>query len=240
MKIQKFCVLLFTIFISQINSKVLAQIKPDRTLGNESSTINSIDELRSRIEGGAIRGENLFHSFEKFSIREGQTVYFANPEEISNIFSRVTGNNISEIFGTLGVEGAANLFLINPNGIVFGENAAVDVGGSFLATTAEKVYFENGTVWNIRDRSSKPKITYHGPIGLGLEETSGTIIVRGSGHNLVFTPERLPVPMNDLPLIRTQVSTDRNFALIGNKIEFDGGVINLLSKKIEIGSVRQG
>ena len=84
--------------------------------------------------------------FEEFSIREGREVYFANPEEISNIFSRITGSNISEI---LGVKGAANLFLINPNGIVFGENATVEVGGSFIATTAEKVYFEDGAIWNI-------------------------------------------------------------------------------------------
>lgn len=142
--------LLLSIFFN--SSAVKAQVIPDKTLGSESSTINSIDELRGRIEGGAIRGENLFHSFEEFSIREGLEVYFANPEEISNIFSRVTGNNISEIFGTLGVEGTANLFLINPNGIVFGENAAVDVGGSFIATTAEKVHFEDGNIFNTSDR----------------------------------------------------------------------------------------
>lgn len=153
----------------------LSQVIPDRTLGTESSTVNSIDELRSRIEGGAIRGENLFHSFSEFSIQEGLEVYFANPEEISNIFSRVTGNNISEIFGTLGVEGTANLFLINPNGIVFGENATVDMGGSFIVTTAERVHFEDGTVWKIRDREKL--LTWNAPIGLGLEENSGEIVV---------------------------------------------------------------
>ena len=89
-------------FLFLFPSLTSAQVIPDKTLGGESSTINSIDELRSRIEGGAIRGENLFHSFEEFSVQEGLEVYFANREEISNIFSRVTGNNISEIFGTLG------------------------------------------------------------------------------------------------------------------------------------------
>ena len=65
-----------------ISLPVSAQVIPDKTLGGESSTIKSIDELRSRIEGGAIRGENLFHSFEEFNIREGLEVYFANPKKL--------------------------------------------------------------------------------------------------------------------------------------------------------------
>ena len=72
---------------------------------------------------GAIRGENLFHSFEQFAIQSGLRVDFTNPAGIENIFSRVTGGSASEILGTLGVEGSANLFLMNPNGIVFGNNA---------------------------------------------------------------------------------------------------------------------
>ena len=78
-----------------------AQIVPDDTLGAESSVVTP-QQLRDLIEGGAVRGENLFHSFIEFSIPEGQQVYFANPDSITNILTRVTGNNISEIFGTLG------------------------------------------------------------------------------------------------------------------------------------------
>ncbi|NJO98732.1 MAG: filamentous hemagglutinin N-terminal domain-containing protein [Pleurocapsa sp. CRU_1_2] len=105
-----------------------AQVVPDDTLGAESSEINSIDELSDAIEGGAIRGDNLFHSFQEFNVGERATVDFINPAGIENIFSRVTGGNISEIFGTLGVDGNANLFLINPNGIIFGDNISFDGG----------------------------------------------------------------------------------------------------------------
>ena len=119
-----------------------AQVIPDDTLGEESSVVTP-QQLQDLIEGGAVRGENLFHSFSEFSIPEGQQVYLANPDNISNILTRVTGNNISEIFGTLGVDGGANLFFINPNGIVFGENASLDVSGSFLATTAESLIFND-------------------------------------------------------------------------------------------------
>ncbi|MEL7245895.1 MAG: filamentous hemagglutinin N-terminal domain-containing protein, partial [Cyanobacteria bacterium J06573_2] len=57
--------------------------------------------------------------------------------------TRVTGSNLSKIFGTLGVNGNANLFLINPNGILFGENSFLDISGSFTATTAESIFIDN-------------------------------------------------------------------------------------------------
>ena len=94
---------------------VLAQVVPDQTLGSESSLINSNAEINgipsTLIEGGAKRGANLFHSFEKFSVEEGRGAYFNNPAGIQRILSRVTGNSISEILGTLGVLGNADLFI---------------------------------------------------------------------------------------------------------------------------------
>ncbi|MEO1433227.1 MAG: filamentous hemagglutinin N-terminal domain-containing protein [Cyanobacteria bacterium J06633_8] len=121
---------------------VKAQLIPDNTLGQENSRINSSVE-RDLIEGGAIRNNNLFHSFKEFNVNLNQKVYFKNPDNITNILTRVTGNNVSKIFGTLGVKGTANLFLINPNGIIFGENAILDISGSFSATTAESIFIDN-------------------------------------------------------------------------------------------------
>ena len=101
-----------------------AQLIPDATLGTEASTITSGMEVRGGladlVEGGATRGSNLFHSFLEFNIDDGQQLYFANPAGIDAILTRVTGGNPSTFSGTLGVDGAANLFLINPNGLVFG------------------------------------------------------------------------------------------------------------------------
>lgn len=91
-----------------------AQLTPDNSLGKERSQVIPINPNNDRIEGGAARGTNLFHSFQDFNIGEGRGVYFANPEGITNIFSRVTGGNSSNIFGKLGVSGNANLFLLNP------------------------------------------------------------------------------------------------------------------------------
>ena len=131
-----------TIAIS-VNDRAIAQIVPDASLGGERSVVTPNTVIRGlpsdRIDGGAIRGSNLFHSFQQFSIGEGRGAYFANPAGIENILSRVTGNNRSEILGRLGVLGNANLFLLNPNGIVFGANASLDVAGSFTATTANAI-----------------------------------------------------------------------------------------------------
>ncbi|WP_339377588.1 two-partner secretion domain-containing protein [Calothrix sp. NIES-2100] len=125
-----------------------AQIAPDNTLGRENSVVtpDTIKGIPSdRIDGGAIRGANLFHSFSEFNIDSGRGAYFTNPSRIENILTRVTGNNASQILGTLGVLGNANLFLINPNGIIFGKDAVLDIRGSFTATTADGMRFgENG------------------------------------------------------------------------------------------------
>lgn len=126
-----------------VSERVLAQIVRDNTLGAEGSVVTpnvNINGISSdRIDGGAARGANLFHSFEQFNVNAGRGAYFTNPAGIENILSRVTGANRSEILGRLGVLGNANLFLINPKGIVFGPSSSLDVQGSFLATTADAV-----------------------------------------------------------------------------------------------------
>ncbi|HAJ62026.1 MAG TPA: hypothetical protein DCP31_24620 [Cyanobacteria bacterium UBA8543] len=126
-------------------SRAVAQITPDRTLGNQPSVLTPNVQIGNstgdRIDGGVQQGANLFHSFLEFNVNQGQRVYFANPARIENIFSRVTGTNPSKILGTLGVNGQANLFLLNPNGIIFGPNARLDVRGSFVGTTANGIEF---------------------------------------------------------------------------------------------------
>ncbi|MFH7243971.1 MAG: filamentous hemagglutinin N-terminal domain-containing protein [Spirulina sp.] len=131
-----------------LSTPALAQLLPDATLGGEASLVLPgaliQGDLADQIGGGAIRGGNLFHSFLEFNIDAGQRVYFANPAGIEAILTRVTGGNPSNILGTLGVDGAADLFFINPNGLVFGENATLDIPGSFYASTAEAISLGEG------------------------------------------------------------------------------------------------
>ncbi|MGB7272629.1 MAG: filamentous hemagglutinin N-terminal domain-containing protein, partial [Geitlerinemataceae cyanobacterium] len=83
-------------------SPAVAQLIPDNTLGAESSVVTPLDTLNDRIDGGVLRGSNLFHSFQDFNIDTGRGAYFSNPAGIENILTRVTGGNPSNIFGTLG------------------------------------------------------------------------------------------------------------------------------------------
>jgi filamentous hemagglutinin family protein len=127
-----------------VDDRTLAQtVAPDNTLGAESSTVvpNVVIRgiLSDRVDGGAVRGINLFHSFLQFNVGDNRGVYFTNPVGVENILTRVTGGNPSSILGRLGVLGSANLFLLNPNGILFGSNASLDVQGAFVASTASAI-----------------------------------------------------------------------------------------------------
>ncbi|MEI2579878.1 beta strand repeat-containing protein [Scytonema sp. PRP1] len=173
-------------------NSALAQITPDRTLGTEGSVITPLSPNVDRIDGGAIRGSNLFHSFEDFNIGEGRGAYFANPTGIENILSRVTGGNASKIFGTLGVLGNANLYLLNPNGIIFGPNARLDIRGSFVGSTADSIVFGDRTLFRATDTQTKPLLTVAVPVGLqygtqqaGAISNAGNLAV-GQGQKLAL------------------------------------------------------
>ncbi len=206
-----------TTVIWAIPLTVTAQIVPDNTLGNENSTVVPNQNIRGidsdRIDGGAVRGGNLFHSFEEFNVDVGRGAYFSNPDNIINILTRVTGGNISEILGTLGVLGNANLFLINPAGIVFGPNARLDVGGSFFASTADGILFENGIEFAASNPEAPPLLTINMPLGLNIRENPGTIINRS-----------VAIDRNNNS-IGLQVQPSNTLALIGGHIHLEKGIL---------------
>ncbi len=153
------------------NHNALAQVIPDNTLENEGSKVIPLNPQTSRIDGGALRGNSLFHSFRNFSIPEGSGVFFANPGNVKTIFSRVTGGTPSEIYGKLGVLGTADLWLLNPSGILFGPKAQLDVKGSFIATTATSLQLPGGAEFSAINPQTPPllEMNVSAPIGLQFE-----------------------------------------------------------------------
>ncbi|MEM9216751.1 MAG: filamentous hemagglutinin N-terminal domain-containing protein [Cyanobacteria bacterium P01_F01_bin.150] len=133
---------LFLLLLLGQSSPAVAQVIPDTTLGMDASQLQRQGN-RLVIKGGSDRAPVLFHSFEQFSVAENQQVFFANPQGIDSIISRVTGDTPSDIDGILGIAGPADLFLLNPNSIVFGPNAQLDIAGSFTASTADSIRIDD-------------------------------------------------------------------------------------------------
>ncbi|NJK39012.1 MAG: filamentous hemagglutinin N-terminal domain-containing protein [Oscillatoriales cyanobacterium RM2_1_1] len=217
-----------------------AQIIPDNTLGREASTVTpnvNIQGINShRIDGGAVRGSSLFHSFQEFNINANQGAYFSNPAGITNILSRITGENASNILGTLGVLGNANLFLMNPNGIIFGPDARLDIGGSFFATTADGILFDNGFEFTASNPQSPTLLTINIPIGLSFRDNPGPIGVNGVGNQRTITSEtKLPTGENEPPGL--QVPDGQTLGLIGGDLDFNSGVLTADQGQIALGSV---
>ncbi len=220
------------------SSAALAQIVPDATLGSESSVVTRSAGSVDTISGGATRGANLFHSFQKFSIFTGHTAYFNNSFSIQNIITRVTGGAVSNIDGLIKANGTANLFLINPNGFVFGSNAKINIGSSFLATTANSIKFGDGTFFSATAPQYPPLLTINIPIELEFGNNPGTIQIQGAGHSLV-NPIFSPITgLNNLTGL--QVQPEKTLALVGGDITLDGGILTASGGQIELGGVGNG
>ncbi|WP_446377291.1 CHAT domain-containing protein [Coleofasciculus sp. E2-BRE-01] len=109
------------------------------------------DGNRLDIQGGSVSadGANLFHSFQEFGLDSGQIANFLANPQTRNILGRVIGGDPSMINGLIQVTGSnANLFLLNPAGIVFGSDARLNVPADFTATTATSIGFGNNNWFN--------------------------------------------------------------------------------------------
>jgi len=202
------------------------QIVPDATLPNNSVVTPNSNVMT--IEGGTTTGGNLFHSFSEFSVPTGGEAFFNNATSIDNILTRVTGGNISNIDGLIRANGGANLFLINPSGIIFGPNARLDIGGSFVGSTAESLWFEDGRVYSAPDPEAPPLLTINVPIGLQMGSNSGEIRVEGPGYLGDNIPEGIEVTANN------------TLALIGAEVNLEGGNLSAIGGRMELAGVVEG
>jgi filamentous hemagglutinin family protein len=161
-----------------------AQVTIDGTL---NTTVTSQNGLDFRITNGSTAGANLFHSFENFSVPTNGSATFdlTTTPNISTIFSRVTGPNPSGINGsiqTLGGTNPVSLFLLNPQGIIFGPKASLNISGSFFGTTAETIKFADGNSFSTT--GAAPLLTLSLPIGLQM----GQGLIRQEAASLKVKP----------------------------------------------------
>jgi filamentous hemagglutinin family protein len=218
--------------IGFLENEAFAQsvIVPDGTLGGERSVVTPLDATLNlpidSITQGAQRGQNLFHSFKDFNVAPGRGAYFFVPDtEVRNILTRVTGTIRSDIFGTIGTFRPSdsvlrvpdvNVFLINPNGVVFGKTANLDIGGSLLVTTANAVQLGANGLFSASQ-----------PIESNLLSVNpSTFLFNAIGQQAEI--------VNQAPL---QLSPGQSIILLGGNIRLDQGSIQTLGGRVEIGGL---
>ncbi|MEJ1931637.1 S-layer family protein, partial [Nostoc sp. NIES-2111] len=156
-------------------------------------------------------------------------------------FSRVTGGSVSYIDGlieTINTNNSVSLFLMNPNGIIFGQNARLNISGSFVGTTAQSIQFADGTEFSTVNGST-PLLTMSVPIGLQIGQNPGAITVKGLGH--LLNPARSFAPLRESGQ-RTglQVQSGKSLALVGGNVLLEGGLLTALQGRVELGAVDTG
>ncbi len=193
----------------------------DSTLGTQVSTSgNNFD-----ITGGLSKGQTLFHSFTDFSVPTGGAANFTNPAGTRDIISRVTGGNFSDINGLVKSNGA-NFFLINPNGIVFGNNARLDVGKAFVASTASGL--------NLVDGSGRA-ITFG-------TNPNGDAPLLSIAPNVLFNVSSLTMgggngQISNFGTLQT-TNPSQYIGLIGGDINLNGGKIIAPGGRVDIGGLK--
>src|SRR4051812_25157260 len=195
-----------------------AQIVTDGSVGPKVSL--SGGEIKIEADLGTRRGGNLFHSFEKFGIAPGQTATFTGPDSIRNVISRVTGGEISRIDGALRSEvGQADLYFLNPAGVVFGPNARLDVPASFHVSTAHELRFADGVTFSALDKAGS-SLTVAAPEAFGFLD-------RPPGH--------ITVDQSQL-----QLKSGKSLSLVGGDIDITGrpsGSISAMDGAVTLTSV---
>ncbi|AFY34509.1 S-layer family protein [Calothrix sp. PCC 7507] len=219
-----------SIFFINLDTKALAQsITIDGTLGTPQ-TLTGPDYVIPQAAGQAV-GNNLFHSFGKFNLNSNEAAIFQSNPNIQNILSRVTGGSQSLIDGLIRTQTGVNLFLINPNGIIFGQNARLDVGGSFVASTANALQFGNLGFFSATEKNVPSPLLTINPSALFFNQINQNAAIQ---NNSVAPAGTDPAGFRAFGL---RVPDGKSLLLVGGNVSMDGGQLNANGGRVELGGL---
>jgi filamentous hemagglutinin family protein len=206
-----------------------AQISLDGTLGKSGALSGPNYQIGADL--GQQHGGNLFHSFRDFNLQSHESATFSGPNNVQNIISRVTGGNPSSIDGTLrSTIPNADMYFLNPYGIMFGKNAKLDVQGGFHASTADYLRLQDGGRFEARVPSNS-LLTVAPVAAFGfLTEVPGEIRLQDSklsvseGKTLSLIGGT--IFMEGEPLVHSE---DGRMTTVNNVVSANSGRINLAS-----------
>jgi filamentous hemagglutinin family protein len=222
----QFTAVLAVALLIVFDNNVHGQVVEDNTTNTKVRTNQNI----SVITGGIQSGTNLFHSFQQFSLLSGEVANFDHSLEIENIFSRITGGTASEIDGLIQAQGNASLFLLNPAGVIFGANAQLDLGGSLLVSTGDRLIFADGTEFSALTPKVETLLTISAPIGLqyGLQS--------GAGGTIEILPNTNRNPTSN----GLNINPGNTLALLGGDVSINRNSLNTIDANLAIASVESG
>lgn len=202
---------LLVLWFSLIPASTCAEIVTDGSVGPALE----LEGPAFRVEAGLGKqaGANLFHSFTRFNLAQGESAVFSGPDTVQNVINRVTGGGISDIDGRIVSEfPLADFYLLNPAGVLFGPHAELDVNGSFHASTAAYLRFADDSVLTTDTQTST--FSSAPPAAFGFTGEAGAVAVRGS---------RLTLPESE------------TLSLSGAAVDLsDGAKINLASGSVHL------
>ncbi len=194
---------LFLITVVIISPSAYSEVTLDGSMGS-AGTLSGPDYQITQ-DLGKLESGNLFHSFGQFNINNTESATFSGSAGIKNVISRVTGGQASTIDGVFrSTIPGANVYFLNPSGVIFGENSSLDVQGSFHASTADYLKFKDGVKFETGIATANPILTTATPEAFGfLDDTPAPISVSGGNNKVLEVPE------------------DATFSLIGGDISID-------------------
>jgi filamentous hemagglutinin family protein len=186
-----------------ISLPINAEITLDGTLGHTGPLPGPNYLIGAEL--GQQHGRNLFHSFRDFNLKSHESATFSGPNNVNNIIGRVTGGNPSNIDGLIRATiPNANLYFLNPYGILFGPNAKLDVQGSFHASTADSLRLGTDGQFNAR-HPEQSLLTVAPPEAFGFLTDKPAAISVQDGQLFVYEGKTVSLIGGDLRLNANQV-----------------------------------